>query len=58
MMQFVAPVISIEAVEFFFSADEFDGAVVEKDAAAFGVVVVERKQLRPAVLVPSWFGLK
>ena len=40
-----------KGVEFFFGADEFYRAVVEQDAAALGVVVVERKQLRPA----CWF---
>lgn len=41
-----------EGAEFFFGADELHGAVVEQDTAALGVVVVEREQLRPAVLVP------
>ncbi len=45
-------------LEFFFGADEFDGAVVEQDAAALGVVVVKRKQLGPAVLIPTRFGLE
>jgi len=36
-------------------ANEFDGAVVEKDAAALGVVVVEGKKLWAAVLIPAGF---
>ena len=36
-------------MEFGLCADESDGAVVEEDAAALGVVVVEGEQLGPAV---------
>ena len=45
-------------VEFFFGANEFDGAVVEQDAAAFGVVVIKCEQLRPAVLIPARLRLE
>jgi hypothetical protein len=44
--------------EFFLRPNEFDSAVIEDDAAALGVVVVEREQLRPAVLVPAILGLE
>jgi len=40
------------------SRDKLDGAVVQKDTAAARVVVVEGKQFRSAVLVPTGFGLE
>ena len=47
-----------EVVEFFFGSYKFYCAVVEQDAAAPGVVVVEGEKLRSAVLVPAGLGLE
>ena len=44
--------------EFVLAANEFHGPVVEEHATALGIVVVERKQLRPAVLVPARLRLE
>ena len=40
-------------VEFFLGANELHGAVIEKNAAALWVVVVECEQFRSAVLIPA-----
>ena len=45
-------------MEFFLGANELNRAVIEQNAAAAGVVVIEGKQLRTAVLIPAGFRLK
>ena len=45
-------------LEFFFGANELNRAIIEQNAAAFWVVVIESEHLRPTVLIPARFGLE
>ena len=45
-------------LEFFLGVDEFNRAIIEQNAAAFWVVVIKSKQLRPAILIPACFSLE
>jgi len=45
-------------LEFFGGANELYRAIIEQNAAAAGFVVIESKQIRSAMLIPSDFGLE
>ena len=49
----VVVLLPAKLVEFLLGADELHRAIVEQDAAALGIVVVEGEQLWPSVLIPA-----
>ena len=52
------PLFPSKLPQFFVRANELHGAVVEQNAAALRVVVVEREHPRPTVLIPAGYGLE
>ena len=47
-----------ELPEFFFGANELHCTVIKQNTPALRIMIVESKQLRPAVLIPTRFRLE